>query len=120
MSCHILGHFHRIVPSQFLAFCGFLIKYICLRAVRKNVTRHISGQFYKIVFLNFLLVLDSGPSRKYLPAWRKNVSRHSIIFGPRSIFDPVVAGKRSNFRKFHDFFLKLHVSISTQLFIVAA
>ena len=43
-----------------------------------------------------------------------------IIFGPRSIFDPVVAGKRSNFRKFHDFFLKLHESISTKLFIVAA
>ena len=26
-----------------------------------------------------------------------------IIFGPRSIFDPVMAGQRSNFRKFHDF-----------------
>ena len=27
-----------------------------------------------------------------------------IIFGPRSIFDPVLAGQRSNFRKFRDFF----------------
>ena len=35
VSCHILGHFHKIVPSQFLAFCGFLVKYTCLRAVRK-------------------------------------------------------------------------------------
>ena len=26
-----------------------------------------------------------------------------IIFGPRSIFDPVMAGQRSNFRKFYDF-----------------
>ena len=26
-----------------------------------------------------------------------------IIFGPRSILDPVMAGQRSNFRKFHDF-----------------
>ena len=26
-----------------------------------------------------------------------------VIFGPRSIFDPVMAGQRSNFRKFHDF-----------------
>ena len=25
------------------------------------------------------------------------------IFGPRSIFDPVMAGQRSNFCKFHDF-----------------
>ena len=35
VSCHILGHFHKIVPSQFLTFYGFLIKYTCLRAVRK-------------------------------------------------------------------------------------
>ena len=32
-------------------------------------------------------------------------------FGPRSIFDPVMAGQRSNFRKFYDFStLRVHIS----------
>ena len=34
-----------------------------------------------------------------------------IVFGPRSIFDPVMAGQRSNFRKFYDFStLRVHIS----------
>ena len=34
-----------------------------------------------------------------------------IIFGPRSIFDPVMAGQRSHFRKFHDFLAsQVHIS----------
>ena len=34
-----------------------------------------------------------------------------IIFGPRSIFDPVMAGQRSYFRKFYDFStLRVHIS----------
>ena len=34
-----------------------------------------------------------------------------IIFGPRSIFDPVMAGQRSNFRKFYDFSTsRVHIS----------
>ena len=33
------------------------------------------------------------------------------MFGPRSIFDPVMAGQRSNFRKFYDFStLRVHIS----------
>ena len=34
---------------------------------------------------------------------RRVLAIGGIIFGPRSIFDPVMAGQRSNFRKFHDF-----------------
>ena len=34
---------------------------------------------------------------------RRVLAIGDIIFGPRSIFDPVMAGQRSNFRKFHDF-----------------
>ena len=33
------------------------------------------------------------------------------MFGPRSIFDPVMAGQRSNVRKFYDFSI-LRVNIS--------
>ena len=34
-----------------------------------------------------------------------------IIFGLRSIFDPVMAGQRSNFRNFYDFStLRVHIS----------
>ena len=42
-----------------------------------------------------------------------------ITFGPRSVFDPVLADQRSNFRKFHDFF-QLHESMSVKLSIVSA
>ena len=44
------------------------------------------------------------PSRKR-PAdcSRRVLAIGGIIFGPRSIFDPAMAGQRSNFRKFHDF-----------------
>ena len=35
--------------------------------------------------------------------FRRVLAIGGIIFGPRSIFDPVMAGQRSNFRKFHDF-----------------
>ena len=34
---------------------------------------------------------------------RRVLAIGGIIFGPRSIFDTVMAGQRSNFRKFHDF-----------------
>ena len=34
---------------------------------------------------------------------RRVLAIGGIIFGPWSIFDPVMAGQRSNFRKFHDF-----------------
>ena len=34
---------------------------------------------------------------------RRVLAIDGIIFDPRSIFDPVMAGQRSNFRKFHDF-----------------
>ena len=34
---------------------------------------------------------------------RRVLAIGGIIFGPRSIFDPVMAGQRSNFRKFHYF-----------------
>ena len=34
---------------------------------------------------------------------RRVLAIGGIIFGPRSIFDPVMAGQRSNFRKFHEF-----------------
>ena len=34
---------------------------------------------------------------------RRVLAIGGTIFGPRSIFDPVMAGQRSNFRKFHDF-----------------
>ena len=34
---------------------------------------------------------------------RRVLAIGGIIFGTRSIFDPVMAGQRSNFRKFHDF-----------------
>ena len=34
---------------------------------------------------------------------RRVLAIGGIIFGPRSIFDPVMAGQRSNFRKFRDF-----------------
>ena len=34
---------------------------------------------------------------------RRVLAIGGIMFGPRSIFDPVMAGQRSNFRKFHDF-----------------
>ena len=34
-----------------------------------------------------------------------------IIFGPNSLFDPVTAGQRSNFRKLYDFStLRIHIS----------
>ena len=34
-----------------------------------------------------------------------------IIFGPRSIFDPVMAGQKTNFRKFRDFLVsRVHIS----------
>ena len=36
-----------------------------------------------------------------------------IIFGPRSIFDPVMAGQMSNFREFHDFSTSRVDSIKT-------
>ena len=41
-----------------------------------------------------------------------------IIFDPRSIFDPVMAGQRSNFRKFRDF-LDARVHISKSLIVAA-
>ena len=34
---------------------------------------------------------------------RRVLAIGGIIFGPRSIFDPAMAGQMSNFRKFHDF-----------------
>ena len=34
---------------------------------------------------------------------RRVLAIGGIIFGPGSLFDPVMAGQRSNFRKFHDF-----------------
>ena len=34
---------------------------------------------------------------------RRVLAIGGIIFGPRSIFDPVMAGQKSNFRKFRDF-----------------
>ena len=35
----------------------------------------------------------------------------ALVFGHRSIFDPVMAGQRSNFRKFYDFStLRVHIS----------
>ena len=50
---------------------------------------------------------------------RRVLAIGGIIFGPRSIFDPVMAGQRSNFRKFHVFF-QLHESMASKLSIVAA
>ena len=42
---------------------------------------------------------------------RRVIAIGGIIFGPRSIFDPVMAGQRSNFRKFYDFgTLRVHIS----------
>ena len=41
-----------------------------------------------------------------------------FCFGPRSIFDTVMAGQRSNFRKFHDF--STLRTIPAKLSIVAA
>ena len=44
---------------------------------------------------------------------RRVLAIGSIIFGPRSIFDPVMAGQRSNFRKFRDFLVsRVHISKS--------
>ena len=40
---------------------------------------------------------------------------NGIIIGPRSIFDPVMAGQRSNFRKFYDF-LTLRVNTSKTIY----
>ena len=45
-----------------------------------------------------------GASRKRAAdCARRVLAIGGIIVGPRSIFDPVMAGQRSNFRKFHDF-----------------
>ena len=42
---------------------------------------------------------------------RRVLAIGGIIFGPRSIFDPVMAGKRPNFRKFYAFStLRVHIS----------
>ena len=42
---------------------------------------------------------------------RRVLAIGGIIFGPRSIFDPVMTGQRSNFRKFHEFFVsRVHIS----------
>ena len=42
---------------------------------------------------------------------RRVIAIGGIIFGPRSIFDPVMAGQRSNFRKFRDFLdSRVHIS----------
>ena len=42
---------------------------------------------------------------------RRVLAIGGIIFGPRSIFDPVVAGHRSSFRKFRDFLVsRVHIS----------
>ena len=44
---------------------------------------------------------------------RRVLAIGGIIFGPRSIFDPVMAGQRSNFRKFRDFLVsRVHISKS--------
>ena len=47
------------------------------------------------------------------PPWRFQTKRRRVIFGPRSIFEPVMAGQRSNFRKFHDFSTSRVDSINT-------
>ena len=42
---------------------------------------------------------------------RRLLAIGGIIFGPRLIFDPVMAGQRSNFRKFRDFLVsRVHIS----------
>ena len=42
---------------------------------------------------------------------RRVLAIGGIIFGPRSIFDPVMAGQRSNFRKFRYFLVsRVHIS----------
>ena len=42
---------------------------------------------------------------------RRLLAIGGIIFGPRSIFDPVIAGQVSNFRKLYDFpTLRVHIS----------
>ena len=42
---------------------------------------------------------------------RRVLAIGGIIFGPRSIFDSVMVGQRSNFRKFYDFsILRVHIS----------
>ena len=42
---------------------------------------------------------------------RRVIAIGGIIFGPRSIFDPVMAGQRSNFRKLYDSStLRVHIS----------
>ena len=42
---------------------------------------------------------------------RRLLAIGGIIFGPRSIFDQLMAGQRSNFRKFYDFSnLRVHIS----------
>ena len=45
---------------------------------------------------------------------RRLLAIGGIIFGPRSIFEPVMAGQMSNFRKFQDF-CQIHKSISAKL-----
>ena len=44
---------------------------------------------------------------------RRVLAIGGIIFGPRSIFDPVMAGRRTNFRKFHDFLTSRVDSVKT-------
>ena len=44
---------------------------------------------------------------------RRVLAIGGIIFGPRSIFDPVMAGQMSNFRKFHYFSTSRVVGIKT-------
>ena len=46
---------------------------------------------------------------------RRVLAIGGIIFGPRSIFDPVMAGQRSIFRKFYDF-SNLRVDISKAIY----
>ena len=63
-----------------------------------------------------------GSRKKTADCARRVFAIGGIIFGPRSIFDPVMADQRSNFRKFRDFFVsRVHISkIWLILLIVAA
>ena len=45
----------------------------------------------------------SFAEKKTVDCPRRVLAIGGISFGPRSIFDPVMTGQRSNFRKFHDF-----------------
>ena len=49
--------------------------------------------------------------REKTSRFRRVLAICGIIFGFRSMFDPVMTGQRSNFRKFHDFLVsRVHIS----------